>query len=104
MLSEQEDLKEHVPLHMARLQQMEAQVKSSSEKKDQKLNEIIKFIQESVFTSLNEDSVLKFYGQKNSSTSTDKENQSTKTFVFFNNLSSVTFDRLSVKWINGGTG
>ena len=86
LLSEQEEIKDHIPLQLARLQQMENQLKlseyqSNIEKKDQKLNEIIRFIQEKLFPLMNEDSILKFFGQKNFSASNEKENQSMKTLT-----------------------
>ncbi|CAF3801202.1 unnamed protein product [Adineta steineri] len=79
LISEQQDLNNHVPLHLARLQQLENQLKQlTNEKKDEKINEIIKFIQDKLLTLFDEDLILKFFGQKNSS-STDKENQLIKT-------------------------
>ena len=70
---------------MARLQQLENQLKQrqsylSIEKKDEKLNEIIKFIQEKLLTLFDEDLILKFFGQKNSS-SNEKEIQLIKKYL-----------------------
>ncbi|CAF0883064.1 unnamed protein product [Adineta steineri] len=45
---------------------------STNDRKDEKLNGIIKFIQDKILTLFDEDLILKFFGQKNSS-STDKE-------------------------------
>ena len=50
------------------------------EKKDEKLNEIIKFIQEKLLTLFDEDLILKFFGQKNSS-SNEKEIQLIKKYL-----------------------
>ncbi|CAF1250085.1 unnamed protein product [Rotaria magnacalcarata] len=79
LLCEQQDLNNHIPLHIARLQQLENQLKQqqpilTTEKKDEKLNEIIKFIQDKLLSLFNEDLILNFFGQKNSS-STDKDIQ-----------------------------
>ena len=82
MLNDQSDLNTHLPLHISRLQQLENQLKqyqTNPEKKDQKLNEILLFIQDKLLLLFDEDSILKFFGQKNSS-STDKEIQTLKTY------------------------
>lgn len=82
LLNEQQDLNTHLPLHISRLQQLENQLKqcqTNQEKKDQKLTEILLFIQEKLLPLFDEDSILKFFGQKNSS-STDKEIQTLKTY------------------------
>ncbi|CAF4672915.1 unnamed protein product [Rotaria sp. Silwood1] len=83
LISEQQDLITYVPLYIARLQQLENQLKQqqsylTNEKKDEKLNEIIKFIQDKLLSLIDEDIILKFFGQKNSS-SNDKEIQLIKT-------------------------
>ncbi|CAF4089647.1 unnamed protein product, partial [Adineta steineri] len=83
LIFDQKDLNNYVPLHLARLQQLENQFKQqqsqlTNEKKDEKLNEIIKFIEDKLLSLFNEDHILNFFGQKNSS-STDKENQLIKT-------------------------
>ena len=82
LLSEQEELTHHIPVHMARLQQLENQWKQqqsalSAEGKDEKLNQIRRFIEEKLLVLIDEDSILKFFGQK-SMTSNEKEMQSTK--------------------------
>jgi hypothetical protein len=81
LIFEQQDLNNHVPLHLARLQQLENQLKQqlTNEKKDDKLNEIIKFIQEKLLPLFDEDLILKFFGQKNSSSS-DKDIQIIKKY------------------------
>ncbi len=68
LLNEQQDLNNHIPIHLARIQQLENQFKqiSTNEKKDEKLNEIIQFIQEKILILFDEDLILKFFGQKNS--------------------------------------
>lgn len=90
LLNEQQDLNNHIPLHIARLQQMENQYKQhqsqwNQEKKDEKLTEIIQFIQEKILPLLDEDSILKFFGQKNSS-SNDKDIQSIKRSISFTRI------------------
>jgi hypothetical protein len=66
---------------MARLQQLENQLKQlTNEKKDEKLNEITQFIQEKMLPLFDEDLILKFFGQKNS-TSTEKDIQLIKTYL-----------------------
>ncbi|CAF1003765.1 unnamed protein product [Adineta steineri] len=45
---------------------------NTNDKKDEKLNEIIKFIQDKILTLFDEDLILKFFGEESSS-STDKE-------------------------------
>jgi hypothetical protein len=81
LLSEQQDLNNHIPLHIARLQQLENQLKQlTNEKKDEKLNEIIKFIQDKLLSLFDEDLILKFFGQKNSS-SNEKDIQLIKTYL-----------------------
>jgi hypothetical protein len=82
LITEQQDLNNHIPLHIGRLQQLENQLKQqqshlTNEKKDEKLNEIIKFIQDKLLPLFDEDLILKFFGQKNS-LSTEKEIQSIK--------------------------
>jgi len=81
LIFEQQDLNNHVPLHLARLQQLENQLKQqlTNEKKDDKLNEIIKFIQDKLLPLFDEDLILKFFGQKNSSSS-DKDIQIIKKY------------------------
>lgn len=73
---------------MARLQQMENQLKQQSnlmaDKKDEKLNEIIKFIQDKLLVLFDEDLILKFFGQKNSS-SNDKDIQLIKKYLINKN-------------------
>ncbi len=81
LLNEQQDLNNHIPIHLARLQQLEKQVSLINEKKDEKLNEIIKFIQEKILILFDEDFIFKFFGQKNSS-SNDKDIQIIKTYLF----------------------
>lgn len=54
----------------------------TSEKKDEKLNEIIQFIQDKLLPQFDEDSIFKFFGQKNSS-SNDKDIQTIKTYFPF---------------------
>lgn len=86
LLSEQEELMHHLPVHMARLQQLENQLKQqqpsalSTESKDERLNQIRRFIEEKLVGLIDEDSILKFFGQK-TLPSNEKENQSTKTCV-----------------------
>ncbi|CAF4453187.1 unnamed protein product, partial [Rotaria magnacalcarata] len=68
----QQDLNNHIPLHIARLQQLENQLKQqqyslTKGKKDEKLNEIIQFIQDKLLPLFDEDLILKFFGQNNSS-------------------------------------
>lgn len=77
-----------IPLHLSRLQQLENQYKQridsfENEEKDQKLNEIIRFIQEKLLPLIDEDAIFKFFGQKNSQQSNDKDILQTKTFVHF---------------------
>ncbi|CAF1689556.1 unnamed protein product, partial [Adineta ricciae] len=72
LLNEQADLTTYVPLHLARLQQLENQFKQqqthlTNEKKDEKLHEISQFIQTKLLSLFDEDLILKFFGQKNSS-------------------------------------
>ncbi|CAF4913251.1 unnamed protein product [Rotaria sp. Silwood1] len=69
LLFEQQDLNNHIPLHTTRLQQLENQLKQQQsyltyEKKDEKLNEIIKFIQNKLLLLFDEDLILKCFGQK----------------------------------------
>ena len=58
----------------------------TNEKKDEKLNEIIKFIQDKLLPLFDEDSMFKFFGQKNSS-SNEKDIQTIKTYFIKKNLS-----------------
>ncbi|CAF3896838.1 unnamed protein product, partial [Rotaria magnacalcarata] len=72
LISRQQDLNNHIPLHIARLQQLENQLKQqqyslTNDKKDEKLNEIIQFIQDKLLPLFDEDLILKFFGQNNSS-------------------------------------
>ena len=83
LLSEQEELTHHLPVHMARLQQLENQLKQQqpsvlpAESKDERLNQIRRFIEEKLLGLIDEDSILKFFGQK-TMPSNEKEMQSTK--------------------------
>ncbi|CAF4207537.1 unnamed protein product, partial [Rotaria magnacalcarata] len=80
----QQDLNNHIPLHIARLQQLENQLKQqqyslTKGKKDEKLNEIIQFIQDKLLPLFDEDLILKFFGQNNSS-SNEREIQVIKKY------------------------
>ncbi|CAF1971182.1 unnamed protein product [Rotaria magnacalcarata] len=84
LISRQQDLNNHIPLHIARLQQLENQLKQqqyslTNDKKDEKLNEIIQFIQDKLLPLFDEDLILKFFGQNNSS-SNEREIQVIKKY------------------------
>ncbi|CAF4717930.1 unnamed protein product, partial [Rotaria sp. Silwood2] len=60
LLSEQQDLNNHIPLHIVRLQQFENQLKQQQSYSTNKkiLNEIIEFIQNKFLLLFDEDSIL----------------------------------------------
>jgi len=94
LLTEQEDSVNSIPLHLSRLQQLENQFKQrvdslTNEEKDEKLNEIIRFIQEKLLPLIDEEAIFKFFGQKNAQ-SNDKDILQTKTFVDFSLYLSVS--------------
>lgn len=101
LLNDQQDLNTHIPLHIARLQQLENQLKQqqNQEKKEQKIHEILLFIQEKLLPLFDEDSILKFFGQKNA-LSTEKEIQTIKTYFLISSLFFHHFSFDLVKWKN----
>lgn len=73
LLKETNDDNVLICLHQSRLQQLENQLKQcSNEKKEEKLKEIVHFIEEKLLPFFDEEAIWKFYGQKNSS-SNEKE-------------------------------
>ena len=85
MLNENVELSRSISFQMSRLQQLENQSKQirNCEEKDRKLNEIIAFIDDKCRPLIDEDSICKFFRQKNLSNCIEKDFQSMKTFVLF---------------------
>ncbi|CAF1324405.1 unnamed protein product [Didymodactylos carnosus] len=69
----QQEHTHHIPLYLARIQQLEAQLKTQQQNKEEKLNQIISIVQDKILPVIDENEVLKYYGQKTPTSSNGKD-------------------------------